>query len=80
MSSASVLLDRGAAPVVVERHYKVREVATLLSVTPPTVYGLCDAGQLRHARIPGRGDRKTIRIPESGLQEFMLRTRCGGQQ
>ena len=44
----------------------VREVATRLAVHPSTVYGLCDRGDLEHARVSN-----AIRIRADAVEAFL---------
>ncbi|MGZ3445798.1 MAG: helix-turn-helix domain-containing protein [Myxococcaceae bacterium] len=44
----------------------VREVATRLAVHPSTVYGLCDRGDLEHARVSN-----AIRIRADAVDAFL---------
>jgi excisionase family DNA binding protein len=48
--------------------YTVREVARLLSVTPPTVYRLVKDGELPGIRIG-----TSIRVPADALNEYLAR-------
>ena len=48
------------------RLLSVREVAQLLAVSTPIVYGLCERAQVRHARVGN-----AIRIPLDALVEFL---------
>lgn len=50
----------------------VKEVATILGISPALVYGLCAAKKIRHERHGLK--RGAIRIPEDALDEY--RRRC----
>ena len=49
-----------------ERHFTTSEVATALSVSPPTVWRLIKARKLRAFSINGR-----LRIPASAVQKYL---------
>ncbi|MEO8904659.1 MAG: helix-turn-helix domain-containing protein [Polyangiaceae bacterium] len=51
-----------------DQFLNVREVAALLGVSTASVYGLCTAGALPHARVAN-----AIRIPASALAKLMKR-------
>jgi excisionase family DNA binding protein len=54
----------------------VGEAAKRLHCSERTIYALCDAGKLRHARIGvGRG---TLRIPADALEGYILESMRGG--
>lgn len=53
--------------------YTVRQVAQLLSVTPPTVYRLVSSGELHSIRIG-----TSIRIPAAALSQWMSAHAAGG--
>lgn len=48
--------------------YTVRQVAHLLSLTPPTVYRLVSTGELPSVRIGS-----SIRVPADALSEYLAR-------
>jgi len=58
-----------------QRLLTVKEAAALLRVSPATVYGLCERGELRYVRI----STHAIRIAEPDLSTFVDRRRAGGR-
>lgn len=60
-----------------ERMLPVSEAAQRLGISRITLYEVCAAGRIRHLRLPGTGDRKTIRVPESAVQQLIERSMCG---
>jgi excisionase family DNA binding protein len=54
--------------MTIEKHYKTREVAELLSVHEETVLRLAQRGELRSVRI---GSER--RYPESAIADFLER-------
>lgn len=69
---------RGAATLERrERMLLVREAAARLGYSRIALYELCQAGKIRHCRLPGSGARMNIRIPESAVDELIERSTCG---
>lgn len=57
---------------IVERHLRMGEAARVLGVSRSTLYRWLP--QIRHRRIPAAGlTREVILIPESALNEFLVR-------
>jgi excisionase family DNA binding protein len=54
----------------VERLLSVREAAARVRVSTPTVYGLCDRGELRYVRVSGG-----IRVRPADLEAYLARVR-----
>lgn len=75
------LRSRADAPVMQEvgtgsacpRLLTVKEAAARLRVSPATVYGLCERGELRYVRI----STHAIRTAEPDLSTFVQRRRSG---
>jgi excisionase family DNA binding protein len=51
---------------MVERIYKIKEVADILKVSHKTVYNWIELGHLKAIKV-----EKTLRVPESALEEFL---------
>jgi excisionase family DNA binding protein len=63
----AVDLARALGRPVVEKHYTVQDVASLLSIHPDNVYKMIKDGEMRAVKF---GPRRT-RIPESSLRAWM---------
>ncbi len=56
----------------------VKQAAVRLSVSPTTVYGLCQRRKLRHVRVGlGRG---AVRIEEKDLEEYLKGATVGPER
>jgi len=51
---------------MIERIYRVKDVAKILKVSYKTVYNWIELGHLKAVKI-----EKTLRVPESALEEFL---------
>jgi excisionase family DNA binding protein len=63
----AVDLARALSRPVVEKHYTVQDVASLLAIHPDNVYKMIKTGELHAVKF---GARRT-RIPESSLRAWM---------
>ncbi len=68
--NAPVMQDSGTGGAGL-RLLTVREAAARLRVSPASVYGFCERGELRHVRI----STHAIRIAEPDLSAFVHRRR-----
>lgn len=59
-----------------ERLYSIPATAERLSVSESTVRRLIRAKRLDAVRIPGSGESRRLRVPESALVEFAERAKA----
>lgn len=63
-----------------DRLVRMPEAMRLTGLSRSTIYGLMEAGKLRHARLPGCGDRCNLRIPLSALESMIEKSMVGGHE
>ena len=63
----------------IDRLVRIPEAMRITGLSRSTLYGLMAAGKLRHARLPGCGDRANLRIPLSSLHEMINASMVGGE-